>query len=70
MHFADPFRGNHDVKWENAIVSFDGLPFFIIGREILDCHHGKERKASAKRRSASEVSRKKLLFHLLSVYGG
>ncbi len=52
---AEPFKKQHDVKWKDSCIPFSGKPYFVIGRQILDCHYGKYRKIKSKEKRLTEV---------------
>ncbi|XP_065662515.1 uncharacterized protein LOC136085137 [Hydra vulgaris] len=39
---------HHKIRWEDDSVSFNGVPFMIVGSKVLDCMHGRDRKVSFK----------------------
>lgn len=42
---------------KGAVLTFDGVPFVIIGSMVLECQHGRDRYASRKKKQADhEVS--------------
>ncbi|XP_075184917.1 uncharacterized protein LOC142256862 isoform X2 [Anomaloglossus baeobatrachus] len=54
------------VHWEGPMVNnvslheFSGVPFIIIGRKVLGCHHGRDRAIAQKRRHAEAIRQKEI----------
>ncbi|CAH3163461.1 unnamed protein product, partial [Porites lobata] len=46
----DPSAKPHRVLWNNDYIPFSGVPFFVLGEKLLECHHGKDRTIGAKRK--------------------
>ena len=43
--FLDIGKTSHRLQWEakigpNGIIPFDGIPFYVLGIQILECQHG------------------------------
>ena len=38
------------MLWNDDYIPFSGVPFFVLGEKLLECHHGKDRNVGAKRK--------------------
>ena len=47
---TDPSAKPHRVLWKDDYIPFSGVPFFVLGEKLLECHHGKDRNVGAKRK--------------------
>ena len=57
--FLDIGKTSHRLQWEakigpNGIIPFDGIPFYVLGTQILECQHGTDRNMYQKRKHASK----------------
>ena len=46
----DIFESKHKVYWEHGNIKYSGVPFVILSTLVMDCHHGKDRKISMKKK--------------------
>ncbi|CAH3189586.1 unnamed protein product [Porites lobata] len=53
----DPFAKQRKVYFKDDKITFDGVPFSIIGTKVFDCQHGPDRKKSLKARHSEEKIR-------------
>ena len=51
---------NHKIRWSDEGRGFNGIPFIILGANVLDCQHEKDRKASAKVKAKETKVEKKV----------
>ena len=40
--------------WSDKTLPFDGSPYLVLGKKVLDCQHGKDRKEARKRKMKME----------------
>ncbi len=56
--FAGIPTKNHRVTWEANLgpteLPFDGIPFYVVGFQVLECQHGKDCNLYQKRKHASK----------------
>ena len=41
---------NTQILLQNEHIPFSGVPFFVLGEKLLECHHGRDRNIWAKRK--------------------
>ena len=51
---TDPFAKPRKVYFKDDKITFDEVPFSIIGSKVFDCQHGPDRKKAFKARQANE----------------
>ena len=56
---AETYVQNHKIRWSDEGRDFNGIPFIILGTKVLDCQHGKDRKASAKMKAKETKAEKR-----------
>ncbi|XP_065647595.1 uncharacterized protein LOC136077063 [Hydra vulgaris] len=54
---------HHKIRWEDDSVSFNGVPFMIVGSKVLDCMHGRDRKVSFKEEYKMRCNDRKVSDH-------
>ncbi|XP_020605165.1 uncharacterized protein LOC110043995 isoform X2 [Orbicella faveolata] len=58
---VDYTKGPHRIFWEDsqfvdgAKISFNGVPFIILGSKVYDCQHGVDRNTALKRKRREEA---------------
>ena len=56
--FADILVKSHRIAWEakigNEDIPFDGVPYYVVGFQVLECQHGKDRNIYQKQKHASK----------------
>ena len=60
VYWTSKSDGNYRVD-----LSFDGIPFVLIGEKVLECHHGKDRNITHKQKYQLKASEKKVKFQIL-----
>ncbi|XP_033626894.1 uncharacterized protein LOC117289743 [Asterias rubens] len=58
---------NHRIFWEDSMqetrncsrIQFDGVPFIMLARRVLDCQHGRKWKKALKKRKGDSKSERK-----------
>lgn len=54
--FAGILVKSHRIAWEAKIgdvnIPFDGVPYYVVGFQVLECQHGKDRNVYQKQRHA------------------
>ena len=60
----DIYVKNHKIRWSDQGRDFNRFPFIILDTKVLDCQHGKDRKAPPKMKANETKAEKKanLLF--------
>ena len=56
----DIYVQNQKIRWSDKGRDFNGIPFIILGTKVLDCQHGKDRKASAKMKDKEAKAEEKV----------
>jgi len=62
----DYTKGPHRIFWEDsqfvdgAKISFNGVPFIILGSKVYDCQHGVDRNTALKRKRREEAEVNKI----------
>lgn len=56
----DIYAQSHKIRSSDEGRDFDRTPFIILATNVLDCQHGKDRKASAKVKAKETKSEKKV----------
>ncbi len=58
MVFVDLAAKPHRISWEANLgqveMPFDGIPFYVVGFQVLECQHGKDRNLYQKQKHASK----------------
>ena len=55
----DIYVQNHKIRCSDEGRDFNGIPFIVLGTRVLDCQHGKDRKASAKMKAKETKAEKR-----------
>jgi hypothetical protein len=42
------------LSWKTPSIPFDGVPFFQLGVKLLQCHHGKDKHKTTKKKTEKE----------------
>ena len=58
--WLDICHENNKIRWSDEGRDLNGIPFTILGTKVLDCQHGKDRKASAKMKAKETKTEKKV----------
>ena len=66
---ADKNAKNHCIQWADSQemtgcrLSFDGIPFQIVGVKVLECQNGPDRNKALKRKGAQKRLQKDVSMH-------
>ena len=65
---ADKNAKNHRIQWADSQMagcrlSFDGIPFQIVGVKFLECQNGPDRNKALKRKEAQKRLQKDVSMH-------
>ena len=66
---ADKNAKNHCIQWADSQemtgcrLSFDGIPFQIVGVKVLECQNGPDRNKALKRKEAQKRLQKDVSMH-------
>lgn len=66
---AEKNAENHHIQWADSQemtgcrLSFDGIPFQIVGVKVLECQNGPDRNKALKRKEAQKRLQKDVSMH-------